>query len=217
MCAFRRDAHLLNCKLLSTQAAGIQHLYFTWGPGQDFLCLSLSYFSLVLAVSLQNIKPLLYFRYWLLMNALLINVLNMVFYYIPCWSWWLNFDDMIMHFPAMQNVRAYPVWESERFWPWFTAAHRLYRVPGFLSTRPNWVPPPPHRLASVDPPPSPTFHLYENRKNWQQINPWNNSFSTKKVTSQNPRKGKCRILMLSVAREVCCKLASESACNCGSL
>ncbi len=32
--------------------------------------------------------------------------------------------------------------------------HRVYSVPGFLSSRPNWVPPPPtpHPQASVSPP-----------------------------------------------------------------
>jgi hypothetical protein len=31
--------------------------------------------------------------------------------------------------------------------------HKVYRVPGFLFSRRNWVPPPPHPLASVAPPP----------------------------------------------------------------
>jgi hypothetical protein len=31
--------------------------------------------------------------------------------------------------------------------------HRVDRVPGFLSGRPNWLPPPPHPQASVAPPP----------------------------------------------------------------
>jgi hypothetical protein len=31
--------------------------------------------------------------------------------------------------------------------------HRVYRVPGFLSSRPNWVPPPPLPLGSVAPSP----------------------------------------------------------------
>jgi hypothetical protein len=31
--------------------------------------------------------------------------------------------------------------------------HRVYRVPGFLSSRPNWVPPLPHPQASVASPP----------------------------------------------------------------
>jgi hypothetical protein len=30
---------------------------------------------------------------------------------------------------------------------------REYRVPGILSSRPNWVPPPPHQQGSVDPSP----------------------------------------------------------------
>jgi hypothetical protein len=30
--------------------------------------------------------------------------------------------------------------------------HRVYRVPDFLSGRPNWLPPPPHPPASVVPP-----------------------------------------------------------------
>ncbi len=33
-----------------------------------------------------------------------------------------------------------------------TRPHRVNRVPGFLSSRPNWVPPNPHSLASVAPP-----------------------------------------------------------------
>jgi hypothetical protein len=31
--------------------------------------------------------------------------------------------------------------------------HKLDRLPGFLSSRPNWLPPPPLPLASVTPPP----------------------------------------------------------------
>ncbi len=31
--------------------------------------------------------------------------------------------------------------------------HRAYRVPGFLSSRPNWLPPPLHPQAGVAPPP----------------------------------------------------------------
>ncbi len=31
--------------------------------------------------------------------------------------------------------------------------HRVYRVPGFLFSRPNWLPPPPHSWASVALPP----------------------------------------------------------------
>jgi hypothetical protein len=31
--------------------------------------------------------------------------------------------------------------------------HRVYRVPGFLSSLQNWLPPPPHPPASVAPPP----------------------------------------------------------------
>jgi hypothetical protein len=34
---------------------------------------------------------------------------------------------------------------------------RVDRVPGFLSSRQNWVPPPPHLQASVVPPPPPPF------------------------------------------------------------
>ncbi len=32
-------------------------------------------------------------------------------------------------------------------------SHRVYRVPGFLSSRLSWLPPPPYPLASVVPPP----------------------------------------------------------------
>jgi hypothetical protein len=31
--------------------------------------------------------------------------------------------------------------------------HRIYRVPGFLSSRPNWLLPPPHQPTSGTPPP----------------------------------------------------------------
>ncbi len=34
----------------------------------------------------------------------------------------------------------------------FVLNHRVYRVPGFLSSRPNWLPPPPQPQASVVPP-----------------------------------------------------------------
>jgi hypothetical protein len=30
--------------------------------------------------------------------------------------------------------------------------HRVYRVPGFLASRPNWLLPPPHPLVGVVPP-----------------------------------------------------------------
>jgi hypothetical protein len=33
--------------------------------------------------------------------------------------------------------------------------HRVDKVPGFLSSRPNWVHPPPHPQSSVAPPPPP--------------------------------------------------------------
>jgi hypothetical protein len=37
----------------------------------------------------------------------------------------------------------------------FSHDHRVYRVPGFLSSRPNWLPPPIHPQASIafSPPP----------------------------------------------------------------
>ncbi len=34
----------------------------------------------------------------------------------------------------------------------YGGVHRVDRVPGFLSSRPNWIPPPPHSQASVAPP-----------------------------------------------------------------
>jgi hypothetical protein len=55
------------------------------------------------------------------------------------------------------------------------AGHRIDRVPGFLSSRLNWYPPPPHPLASVPVPP-PFFargghthlrHLRERRRGSQ--------------------------------------------------
>ncbi len=39
--------------------------------------------------------------------------------------------------------------EAFKYWKCFN--YRVYRVPGFLSSRPNWVPPP-HMQASVAPP-----------------------------------------------------------------
>ncbi len=34
-------------------------------------------------------------------------------------------------------------------WPLKRVTHRVYGVPGFLSSRPNWLPPPHHQQASV--------------------------------------------------------------------
>jgi hypothetical protein len=39
------------------------------------------------------------------------------------------------------------------FFQLYHRGQRVYRVPGLLSSRPNWVPPPPHPQESVVPPP----------------------------------------------------------------
>jgi hypothetical protein len=45
-----------------------------------------------------------------------------------------------------------PAWRAF-FFQLYHRGQRVYRVPGLLSSRPNWVPPPPHLQESVVPPP----------------------------------------------------------------
>jgi hypothetical protein len=47
--------------------------------------------------------------------------------------------------------RIYEKYITRRIFSFHIRAHRVGRVPGFLSSRPNWLPPPPHSHVSVAP------------------------------------------------------------------